>query len=79
MLSEIAGMIETAGLQVGACDRDFRQRCLRQNLGGDIVDRGTGDFMNEADVPVFAGRHARDDMRLALFARCEAGEAAQYF
>jgi hypothetical protein len=59
--SEIAGMIEMAGLQFGARDRDFRERCLRQNLGGDIVDRRIGDLMNEADVFVFAGRNARDD------------------
>src|ERR1700687_5608353 len=59
--SEIAGMIEMAGLQVGARDRDFRERCLRQNLGGDIVDRRIGDLMNEANVFVFAGRNARDD------------------
>ena len=59
--SEIAGMIEMAGLQVGARDRDFRERCFSQNLGGDIVDRRIGDLMNEADVLVFAGRNARDD------------------
>ena len=32
-------MIETAGLQFGAGDRDFGKGGLRQNLGGDIVDR----------------------------------------
>ena len=39
MLSQIARMIETAGLQIGARHRDFRQCGLRQNLGSDIVDR----------------------------------------
>ena len=55
-------MIEAAGLQVGAGDRDFRQGGLRQDLGGDIVDGGIGDFVDETDIPVFAGRHARDDL-----------------
>src|SRR5258708_27453957 len=61
MLRKIVAMIETAGLQIGARDRDFGNGGLRQNLGGDIVDRGVGDFMNEADVLVFAGDDARDD------------------
>jgi hypothetical protein len=50
VLAEIAGMIEAAGLQIGSGDRDFGNCCLRQNLGGNIVDRSIGDFMNEADV-----------------------------
>jgi hypothetical protein len=33
MLPEIAVMIEAAGLQVGAADRDFGSGGLRQNLG----------------------------------------------
>src|ERR1700694_50203 len=61
MLPEIAAMIETAGLQIGVRDRDFGNGGLRQNLGGDIADRSVGDFMNEADVLVFAGGNARDD------------------
>src|SRR5713226_2329879 len=61
MLAEIAAMIETAGLQIGARDRYFGNGGLRQNLGGNIVDRGVDDFMNEADVLVFAGGNARDD------------------
>src|SRR5882757_10642799 len=44
ILSEVAGMIEIGGLQVGTRGRDFRKRCLRQNLGGDVVDRGVGDL-----------------------------------
>ena len=47
-------MIETAGLQVGACHRDFGKGGLRQNLGGDVIDRGLGDFVYKADVLVFA-------------------------
>jgi hypothetical protein len=54
MLSEIAGMIEMAGLQIGAGGLDIGNSGFGQDFGGDIVDRGVGDFMNEADVPVFA-------------------------
>src|SRR5258708_38915870 len=61
MLRTIATMIEPAGLQIGPGDPDFGKRGLRQNLGRDIVDRRVGDFMNEADVLVFAGGNARDD------------------
>jgi hypothetical protein len=61
MLAPIAGVIETAGLQIGPGDRDFGNCRLRQNLGGNIVDRSIGDFMNEADVLVFAGYDAGDD------------------
>ena len=61
MLSEIAGVIEMAGLQIGARHRDLGNGGLRQNLRGHIVDRTIGDLVNEADVPVFAGRDARDD------------------
>src|SRR5882762_8003922 len=62
MLRKIAGMIEPAGLQIGPGDPDFGKRGLRQNLGRDIVDRRVGNFMNEADVLVFAGGNARDDL-----------------
>ena len=54
-------MIEAAGLQIGPGGRDFGKCCLRQNLGGNIVDRNVSDFMNEADVLVLAGGDARDD------------------
>jgi hypothetical protein len=60
VLSEIAVMIETAGLQIGAGARDFGKRGLGQNLGRDIVDRGIRDLVNEADVLVFAGSYALD-------------------
>jgi hypothetical protein len=61
MLSEIVVMIEMAGLQIGAGGGDFGDGGLGQNLGGDIVDRGICDFVNETDVSVFAGRHPRDN------------------
>ncbi len=54
-------MIEAVGLQIGPGGRDFGKGCLRQNLGGNIVDRSIGDFMNEADVLVLAGCDACDD------------------
>src|ERR1700682_2348163 len=61
MLCKIPAMIETGGLQIGPGDPDFGSGGLRQNLGRDIVDRRVRDFMNEADVLVFAGGNARDD------------------
>jgi hypothetical protein len=61
MLRQIAGMIEMAGLQLGAADRDLGKGGFRENIFRDIVDRNIRDFMNEADIFVFAGDHARDD------------------
>jgi len=40
-------------LAVGARHLDFRNCCLCQNLGLDVVDRPIGDFMMKADVFVF--------------------------
>ena len=60
MLSKVARVVESAGLQIGARQADFGNGGLRQNLGGDILNRGIGDFMNEADVPVFAGGNTGD-------------------
>ena len=39
MLPKIAGMIEMAGLQFGAGDRDFGKRGFREDLFRDIIDR----------------------------------------
>jgi hypothetical protein len=61
MLRQIARMIEMPGLQLGAGDRDFGKGGFRENLFRDVVDRSIRDFMNEADVLVLAGNHARDD------------------
>ena len=55
-------MIEPVGLQVGAGRLDFGNGRLRQNLCGDILDRGIRDLVDEADVPVFAGRDAGDHL-----------------
>jgi hypothetical protein len=60
VLCQIAGMVEPAGLQIGTCQADFRNGGLGQNLGRDIVDRGIGDLVDEADVLVLAGGYARD-------------------
>jgi hypothetical protein len=38
VLAQIAGMIETVGLRVGAGRLDFGNGRLRQDLCGDIVD-----------------------------------------
>jgi hypothetical protein len=61
MLAEIAGVIEPDGLQIGAGRLDFGQGRFGQDLGGNIVDRGIGDFMNEADIAVLAGCDSGDD------------------
>jgi hypothetical protein len=53
-------MVEAAGLQIGAAGRNFGQRGLGQDIGGDVLDRAIGDLVNEADVVVFARCHARD-------------------
>ena len=62
VLSQIAGVIEAVGLQIGAGGRDVRKGGFRQNFGGDVLNPGTLDFVNEADVLVFAGRDPRDDL-----------------
>ena len=61
MLAKIAGMIEMAGLQIGARYGNFWKGGLVENLVGNIVDRMIGDLVNEADILVFAGGDARDD------------------
>jgi hypothetical protein len=50
MLRQIAGMIEMAGLQLGAADRDLGKGGFRENLFRDIVDRNIRDFMNKANI-----------------------------
>jgi hypothetical protein len=62
VFAQIAGVIEAAGLQIGAGRPDFGKGCLGQDLGGNVVDRAIGDFMDEADVLVFAGHDTRDDL-----------------
>src|SRR6202040_2445472 len=49
---QIAGVIEAAGLQIGAGRPDFGKGCFGEDLGGNVVDRAIGDFMDEADVLV---------------------------
>src|SRR5580658_8917583 len=61
MLPQIAGVIEAARLNIGAVGRDVGQGGLGQDLGGDVVDAGIGDLVDEADIAVFAGYNARDD------------------
>lgn len=54
-------MIEVARLQLGARDRDIGNSGLRQNLGGNVLDRRISDFVDEADILVLAGHDARND------------------
>jgi hypothetical protein len=61
MLAKVAGVIETAGLQIGASRPDFGNGSLGQNFGRDIIDRRISDFMDEADIVVLAGRNAGDN------------------
>ena len=66
MLAKIADVIEAIGLQVGAGETNVREGGFAQHVGGDILYRTIGDFMDEADIPVFARRHPGDD-----FAPCD--------
>ena len=59
MLSHVAQMIEAVRLQIGVCRGDFGKGGLCQDIGGDVLDRGIGDLVNEADIAVFAGGDAR--------------------
>jgi hypothetical protein len=61
MLADVAVIVETVGLPIGAGRPGFGHCSLRQNLGRDIINRGIGDLVNEADVLVLAGHNARDD------------------
>lgn len=62
MLARIADVIEVAGLQVGAGHGDLGQGGLAEDIGGDVLDRCVHDFVNEADIPVFARRDSGDDL-----------------
>ena len=55
-------MIEVAGLKIGAIGCDFGQRSGGQDLVGDVADGTIDDLVDEADVLVLAGRHARDHL-----------------
>lgn len=67
MLAPIANMIELVSLQIGARRVDVGQGGFAQYIGGDVLDRAIRDFMNEADVRVFAGRDPRDDLATGDF------------
>jgi hypothetical protein len=62
VLSKIAQVIEMAGLQVGSRRADIRHRSLDHDVGGDIFDRRIRDFMDEADILLFAGSDPGDDL-----------------
>jgi hypothetical protein len=62
MLAQVAEMVELVGLQIGARGVDVGQGRLAQYVGSDVLDRAIRDFMNEADISIFAGRDPRDDL-----------------
>ena len=55
----VAGWVGVGGPGVAAL---LGLSAYSSGIGGDIVDRAIGDFMDEADVLVFAGHDARDDL-----------------
>lgn len=66
MLAQVAEVVETPGLQIDVLGPDLRQRRLGQNGRGDIRDCAIGDFVDEGDVPVFAGCNAGATSRLVI-------------
>jgi hypothetical protein len=62
VLAQIAGMIKPDCLEICILRRDFRQGGLGQDGVGHVLDRIFHDFVNERDIPVFAGGDARDDL-----------------
>jgi len=54
MLAQVVDVIELIGSQIGLGRVNFGQDGFAQNIGRDILDRGTGDFVDEADICVFA-------------------------
>ena len=75
MLAEIADVVETAGLQIGTGRPDLGQGRLAENLRSDVLDRAVRDFMDKADVPVFARGDPGDDLAPCDF-RVDDGLAA---
>jgi len=61
VLAQIVKVIEMAGLEVGVCGADVGEGGLAENIGGDILNGGIRDFMNETDVLVLARHNARED------------------
>jgi hypothetical protein len=53
VLAQVAAVVECAGLQIGVVSANLGEGGLAENIGGDVLDRGLIDLMNEADVPVF--------------------------
>jgi hypothetical protein len=48
VLAKVAQVVEAAGLQVGVFGLDLRESRLGQDVGGDVLYQGTGDFVDEA-------------------------------
>ena len=66
MFSQVALVIELAGLQIGVCRSDIGKGGLVHDVSGDILDRGIGNLMDEADVLVFARRDPGDASRRVI-------------
>jgi len=66
VLAKIVHVIEMAGLQIGIRRADVRHCGLAQNIGRDICNRRIRDFMDEADVLVFARRDPGDASRRVI-------------
>src|ERR1700742_1699693 len=60
--AQIGDVIETVGLRVDIFDCDFGEGGFGQNLLGHVLDRAVDDFVNEADVAVFARGDPRDHL-----------------
>ena len=58
MLAKVAQVVEAAGLQVDVFGLDLWESRLGQDVGGDVLDHGASDFMDEADIPVFTRNDA---------------------
>jgi hypothetical protein len=67
VLAQVAGMVEAGVLHIDAGGFDLGEGGLRQDLLGDVVDRAVHDFVDEADVLVYAGRDAGDDLAAGDF------------
>ena len=63
MLAQVAGVIELAGLQVGIVRADLRQGGFAQDVGGHVLDGGTGNFVDETSRG--ASRNVSIDWRLS--------------
>jgi hypothetical protein len=60
VFADVTDMIDFCGLQICFSHADIGNRSLGNDIGRDVVNAAIFDFVNEADIPVFAGRYTRD-------------------